>query len=86
MECDTGSFLSTINVRDLDGIPGVKINSTNVRAKGYNNNAINFVGECTLSVAYKNIKLTHTFFIVDDNNVNLLGRDLCEKLGFCLKT
>ena len=84
-EVDTGSFLSTINIKELNGIPKVEINDTKVVAKGYSNNEINFVGETRLQFEYLGKKITHKFLVVDSNNVSLLGRDLCSQLKFELQ-
>ena len=38
------------------------------------------LGESDIEVSYHNKSFIHTFFVVNNNNVNLLGRDLCSKL------
>ena len=69
----------------MNGIPNVIINPTSIKAKGYSNNTIKFVGEAKLKLEYFGKKFTHTFLIVDDDNVSLLGRDLCAQLKFELQ-
>lgn len=59
----------------------VNLRPTNKRAKGYNNQSIQFVGEADLHFKYNNTKLLHTFLIVESNHVSLLGRDICDKLN-----
>ena len=77
--------MSTINANLLTKIHNIKINETNVRARGYSNNKINFLGECILNLKYNGMNLNHKFLVVDGDNVSLLGRDLCSKLNFKLK-
>ena len=77
--------MSTINANLLTKIHNIKINETNVRARGYSNNEINFLGECILNLKYNGMNLNHKFLVVDGDNVSLLGRDLCSKLNFKLK-
>lgn len=80
-EVDTGSFLSTINKNDISLMPGVEINKTFIKAKGYGNNKISFLGETRLSLVFNDIKVIHKFLVVENSSVSLLGRDLCNKLN-----
>jgi len=81
LEIDTGSFISTLSKTDLKDLRNYKIVNTTKRAKGYGNSVIKFVGETTLDVKFNNKRVTHTFLIVDSQQVSLLGRDLCKKLN-----
>lgn len=79
---DTGSFLSTINIKELEDIPNVVINETYAKAKGYSNNPIKFLGEAKLKLKFRDRKITHRFCVVGGNDVSLLGRDICSQLKF----
>ena len=68
-EVGTGSFLSSINEEKLKEMSNVQINPTTKRAIGYSNSPIKFKGETNLNVECNNIKVTHTFLIVDSNSV-----------------
>ena len=80
-ELDTGSFGSTINADALNKIPNVVVENTNVKAKGYSNTAVEFLGETVLSFKYKKRTILHKFLVVPKNYVSLIGRDLCAKLN-----
>ena len=41
-------------------------------------------GETDIKVAYINDSYLHKFFVVNDNSVTLLGRDLCSKLNISI--
>ena len=79
-EVDTGSFLSTISVGELKGLNCV-VKKTVKRAKGYSDNVISFLGEAELMVKFNKFTFVHTFLIVKEDSVSLLGRDLCDKLN-----
>ena len=53
-----------------------------MRAKGYSNNSIKFLGEARLKFEFFGKKIRHKFLIVDNNNASLLGRDICSQLKF----
>ena len=59
----------------------IQINPTTKWAIGYSNSPIKFKGQTNLYVECNNIKVSHTFLIVDSNSVSLLARDLCSKLN-----
>ena len=80
-EIDTGSYLSTININELNNMKNVKVNPTYKRAKGYGNNKINFLGETDLTVKYSSISFIHNFLVVENSSVSLIGRDVCHKLN-----
>ena len=83
LELDTGSSISTISFDKLREIANVQIRPTSKRAKGYGQANIRFHGEVDLSVQLNNIKFVHTFLVVNQECVSLLGRDLCHKLHIC---
>lgn len=56
------------------------VNPTQHRVIGYSGTLVNVCGETTVNVQYNNDTFSHTFLVVNDNRVNLLGRDLCRKL------
>ena len=80
-EIDIGSFLLTIYVENLNEMSNIQINPTTKRAIGYSNSPIKFKGKTNLNVECNNVKVSHTFLIVDSNSVSLLGRDMCSKLN-----
>lgn len=79
-EIDTGSHLSTINVRDVDRIKNCKILPTSKKAKGYGQGIVKFLGETNLVFECNGISMRHTFLVVGKKHVSLLGRDLCSKM------
>ena len=79
---DTGSYLSTINESELNYMSNVQIKNTTKRAKGYGNSPIEFVGEVELNLLHNGSFYSHKFLVVNDGQVSLLGRDMCEKLNF----
>ena len=56
-----------------------------MKAKAYDNSQIKFLGEVLLDFSYKNKSVQHKFLVIGDDNVCLLGRDLCLKLKIKLK-
>ena len=78
---DTGSFCSSINEGALKKIPGAIVYDTKVRAKGYTNDDVKFLGETVLKFKYKKHTVHHKFLVVPNNAVSLIGRDLCSKLN-----
>ena len=83
-ELDTGSFISTICTSELSKLGKQLVRPTMLKARSYGQNSIKFLGEVDLSVKFNNKCVVHTFYIVDINHVNLLGRDLCSKLNICV--
>ena len=57
---------------------------TTKKAKDYGNNVINFKGEVSVTVRFGNTDVIHTFLVVDNKQVPLLGRDLCSKLNISM--
>ena len=55
------------------------------RAKSYSNDEISFLGEVTLNVQSENSDqfIEHTFMVVE-NRVSLMGRDLCKKINISM--
>ena len=80
-EVDTGSYLSTISVSQLGAIKNLLIRDTNIKAKGYGNSDIKFIGETKLLFKYKDMQIYHNFLIVEDTQTSLLGRDILAKLN-----
>ena len=80
-EIDTGSNMSTVSMNVLDNIPNVFIRKTKVRAKAYNNDEVLFLGETMLNFKYNARSIYHRFLVVQNNNVSLSGRDLCQKMN-----
>ena len=57
------------------------VRPTSRRVLGYSGAEVNVFGECTCQFVYDNIPIMHTFLVVSSKSTNLLGRDLCQKLG-----
>ena len=55
-----------------------------MQAKAYDSAEIKFLGEVMLNFRYKKHNFQHKFLVVDNDNVCLLGRDLCQKLNIKL--
>ena len=53
---------------------------------GYSGTEIEILGECLVDFSYDGKGFRHKFLVVPCNKVNLLGRDICSKLGlqFCI--
>lgn len=82
-EIDSGSHVSTIRQCDADRA-GVVISPTKHRVIGYSGNAVKLCGETYVNVTYGHKMLQHKFLVVNSSNVNLLGRDLCQKMNIKL--
>ncbi|XP_068205136.1 uncharacterized protein [Palaemon carinicauda] len=78
-EIDSGSHVSTICQSDA-ARARVVISPTKHRVCGYSGNAINLCGEAYVNVTYGHKMSKHKFLIVNSSDVNLLGRDLCQKM------
>ena len=55
------------------------IRPTTRQVHDYNGVPINVLGEANVLVTHNDITFTHNFFVVG-NKVNLLGRDLCDRI------
>ena len=82
-QVDTGSHLSTINKEDFSRLENVSLKCTRVKAKSYSNDPIKFLGEVELSVTYRGDTILNSFLVVE-NKVSLIGRDLLSKLGLVI--
>ena len=78
------SHLSSITENFVKSIPNAVIYSTTCQAKAYGGSKIKFLGEVTLNFRHKNHRFKHKFLVVGDDNVCLMGRDLCSKLNIRL--
>ena len=78
---DTGSFLSTINLNSLKSIGNYKINTSSIKARSYGDHAVEFLGEAQLLCKFNGQKFWHTFQVVSNSHVSLLGRDAGKKLN-----
>ena len=58
---------------------------TLMKAKAYDNSRIKILGEVLVKFTYKNKSVEHKFLITGNENVCLLGRDLCLQLKIKLK-
>lgn len=78
-QVDSGASISTISEYDAHRVyANIKPSSRQVLA--YNGECVPLIGEANVRVSHHNVSMMHTFFIVSNNKVNLLGRDLCSKL------
>ena len=76
-EVDTGSFVSTL--RQDDAIrAGICIIPTSETALAYGGASIHLLGECIIPVRLGDVSKEVKFLVVDNKEVNLFGRDLCN--------
>ena len=68
----------------LKNIPDVVLNPTSKSAKGYGDHNIEFLGTVNLYFEFRKHKFRHTFYVIDGNQVNLLGRDALSKLNMSI--
>lgn len=79
-EIDSGAQISTLCYSDAIKAKAV-INPTHRKVMGYSGNDVNLCGETKVLIAYNGFSFTHVFLVVQSNNVNLFGRDLCSKMN-----
>ena len=79
-QLDSGASISTSSYCDAKKV-SAQIYPSSIQLQAYNGGLISLVGETKVNVTYNNITFMHTFFVVSHNSVNLLGRDLFEKLN-----
>ena len=78
-ELDSGASVSTIGKLDADRI-GACIKPSFKKIIGYGGNDVPVEGETTVKFNYYNANFHHTFIVIKSNYINLLGRDICEKM------
>lgn len=78
-EVDSGASVSTITKRDALKCK-LDIEPSNRRLVSYSKHVIHPEGQASTRILCGSLKLTHTFLVVN-SEVNLLGRDLCQKLN-----
>ena len=85
MEIDSGSHVSTLSKNDALRAK-CKIEPSSRSVLGYSGTKIEILGECLVEFSYHDKHFRHNFLVVPSNKVNLLGRDICSKLGlqFCI--
>ena len=79
-QVDSGASISTISCSDAVKIKAC-ITPSNKQVVAYNGEFVNLTGETNVQFSYNNVSFVHKFFVVSNNTVNLLGRDLCNKLN-----
>ena len=79
-EVDSGSHISTLCICHAVSC-GAVIVPTYKRVQGYSGNQVSLYGQTTVKFAYNGLSFMHTFLVVNSDRVNLLGRDLCNKLN-----
>ena len=82
-EVDTGSYISTIRKDDAIRC-GAVIHDTADTALAYGGTILKLHGECFLPVKRGKLIVENKFLVVHNNEVNLLGRDLCNLLDINL--
>lgn len=80
-ELDTGAAVSTISEKFAYSL-NLKIRKSTKIIKAYGNNAVNLVGEVYIPITYDNVTVKHTFYVISNTLVNLLGRDLFNDFKF----
>ena len=78
-EIDTGSYVSTLCRNDALRANAV-IRRTAHKALAYGGACIKLLGECNISINLNDNKIFHKFLVVENGDVNLFGRDLCDLL------
>ena len=84
-EIDSGSHKSFISYSDAKRV-GCNIVPSNDKVLGYSGAEIKILGEIDVKVLCNDSILNHSFLVVPCNKTNLLGRDLCVKLGLQFST
>ena len=79
-ELDTGSHISTLCERDAMKC-GASIQATADRALAYGGASINLIGECKIPVKLGSFQTNHKFLVVNNREVNLLSKDLCNAMN-----
>lgn len=82
LKLDTGADCSVISLKLAKQLNAEVRKSAVKRLIAYNNETIKVVGESKLKVIAKDTEKTVTFQIVDGNFQPILGRNMCEKMGF----
>ncbi|XP_021370583.1 uncharacterized protein K02A2.6-like isoform X2 [Mizuhopecten yessoensis] len=83
MEIDTGagiSVLSETTFRELSEDTGLELKPTQVKLRTYTGASVPTLGECVLTVCYRNFTREMLIVIVKGNGPNLMGRDWLGKI------
>ena len=83
-QLDSGASISTLSLADANRVHA-KIVPSSRQLQAYNGGKISVVGETSLNVTYNNNSFVHNFRVISENSINLLGRDLFQKLGIQIK-
>ena len=75
---DTGSYVSTLSASDVKN-SGITVLPTKEKAIAYGGTSIDLIGECISPIKLGQVVFQHRFLVVNENEVNLFGRDLCSK-------
>lgn len=79
-QIDSGASISTLSYKDAFKI-NARIKPSTRLVHAYNGESIELLGETNVHISYNNVSFLHTLFVVSNNKVNLLGRDICTKLN-----
>lgn len=80
-ELDTGAAVSTLSKECAIKL-NVKVKPSSKIIKAYGNNPIDLLGEVQLPISYGEVKVFHTFYVINNTTVNLFGRDLFNSFNF----
>lgn len=80
-ELDTGAAVSTLSDKYVSSL-NLSLTKSNKFIIAYGNNSVQLLGEVTLPVSFDGVTVTHTFYVVSNTSVNLLGRDLLNAFNF----
>lgn len=78
-QLDSGASISTISYYDASKVNS-SICKSSKRVQAYNGDSVDLIGETMINVSYNDCNFLHKFFVVSNNKVNLLGRDLISKM------
>ena len=79
-QIDSGASISTLSYKDATKINAFIKPSTR-QLLAYNGESVELLGETNVNVSFNNMSFCHTFYVVSKKNVNLLGRDMCNRLN-----
>ena len=82
LQIDSGASVSTFCYDDATKLRAV-ITKSNRQIRAYNGGCVDFLGIAKIKVNKPNSdkSFMHELFVVSNSKDNLLGRDLCRKLG-----
>ncbi|XP_066941045.1 uncharacterized protein [Macrobrachium rosenbergii] len=82
-EVDSGAAVSTVS-EDWAHTLGLRVEDCKKHLKAHHNVNINVLGKVSLDVAYNDHNVSQCFYVVENKNSNLCGKDLMGKTGIYL--